>query len=150
MHLVGFIIRHQFDVLDNNITNFNNILVLYLQMVAVCTKLQHNSETELQETNIVIVLHVNIMSFSIFKSLMMVFYNGYNTSQSVIQYCTTNTAVNDRSLLSTVPPLFLQRLSIKISTTASSSIKHVSLKPHPRFKSKFPHVVPKVKEYYYI
>jgi len=105
--------------------------------------------SQLQETNIAIVLHVNIMytlSFSIFKSLMMAFYKGCNTSHSVIQYCTTtNTAVTDRSLLSTVPPLFLQRLSIKISTTASSSIKYASLKPLPSFRSKFPHAVPKVK-----
>ena len=90
--------------------------------------------------------YVHIMSFTIFKSLMMAFYKGCNTSHSVIQYCTTtNTAVTDRSLLSTVPPLFLQRLSIKISTTASSSIKYASLKPLPSFRSKFPHAVPKVK-----
>jgi len=34
MNLGGFIIRIQFDVLDNNFTNLSNILILYLQMVS--------------------------------------------------------------------------------------------------------------------
>ena len=43
MHIVGFIIRIQFVVLDKKFTNFNNILVFYLQMVSAFIKLQHCS-----------------------------------------------------------------------------------------------------------
>jgi len=69
VRLVGFIIRNRFDVLDKKIlqisTTFSFYIFKWLRFLQSYSTVQLVSQ--LQETNIVIVLHVNIISYSIFK-----------------------------------------------------------------------------------